>query len=182
MKVNGDTNVLKDMEDTYKLKNNKMLKLKKELPNKLSELIEVAIKDLGKAEKSPSYKIDMGSWHDLSVVDDLCYVCFAGGIIAARVESDEGHRFINPDDFGSQEIADKFESLDLVRGYNIAVAVRIFKGYYNYGVFEKLLNISEKLEKEILPKIKEYTEYKDDPKQFKKNMRIIAKELKLKGY
>lgn len=50
-----------------------------QLPNKPSELIRVALKDLKKAERSPRYKINMDVWH---MPNGKCSVCFAGGVMA----------------------------------------------------------------------------------------------------
>lgn len=52
---------------------------RKKLPEKLSELIEVALNDLDLCEKDPRYKIDMWNWHR---PNSHCSVCFAGSVMA----------------------------------------------------------------------------------------------------
>lgn len=50
------------------------------LPDKPSDLIELALTDLEKCESDPYYEIDMGSWHHPE--DGKCLVCLAGAVMA----------------------------------------------------------------------------------------------------
>lgn len=66
------------------------------LPKKPSKLIELALDDLAKAERTKGYKIDMGTWHDAPDAEDQydpmtckakkkeepCTVCLAGSVMA----------------------------------------------------------------------------------------------------
>lgn len=52
------------------------------LPDKPSELIRIALKDLRKCEKDPRYKVDMDFWH---APNGKCKVCFAGAVMAKRL-------------------------------------------------------------------------------------------------
>lgn len=55
------------------------------LPDKPSELLRVAIRDLKACAADPKYKIDMGVWHRAARDyrgDDYCSVCLAGAVLA----------------------------------------------------------------------------------------------------
>lgn len=54
------------------------------LPDKLHELLEVALNDLILCEQDPTYSVNMGWWHekDPYVNPDVCLVCLAGTVIA----------------------------------------------------------------------------------------------------
>ena len=51
-----------------------------QLPDKLSDCLELALGDLEKCERSKRYRIDMIEWHN--PVAETCYVCLAGSVIA----------------------------------------------------------------------------------------------------
>lgn len=53
------------------------------LPEKASDLIELAIADLAKAKRSKKYRIDMGVWHVPGrASNNTCTVCLAGSVMA----------------------------------------------------------------------------------------------------
>lgn len=52
-----------------------------ELPEKLSDLLELALKDLAKVERSKKYIVDMLDWH-LPLKNGKCKVCLAGAVLA----------------------------------------------------------------------------------------------------
>lgn len=68
----------------------------KNLPNKASELIRLAIGDLEKAEASERYVIDMGNWHTPEnlikepLYSDKCIICLAGAVMAFSLDIDPG--------------------------------------------------------------------------------------------
>ena len=51
-----------------------------ELPNKLSELIELAVRDVQACEADPRYILNMGRWH--APRNGGCEVCMAGAVMA----------------------------------------------------------------------------------------------------
>lgn len=52
------------------------------LPSKLSELLELAVRDALTCEAEPArYRLDMGSWHSPGR-DGVCHVCLAGAVLA----------------------------------------------------------------------------------------------------
>ncbi len=52
-----------------------------ELPNKLSDLIVVALADLKACEQDDKYIINMGEWHR-PMPQGVCFVCLAGAVMA----------------------------------------------------------------------------------------------------
>lgn len=52
------------------------------LPDKPSELIRVALRDLRRVEDNPNYKVDMMVWHCPDGNDGVCRVCLAGAVMA----------------------------------------------------------------------------------------------------
>ena len=53
------------------------------LPDKLSDLLELALDDLETTEKDPRYMIDMGEWH--TPTNGKCMVCLAGAVMAQTI-------------------------------------------------------------------------------------------------
>lgn len=65
-----------------------------QLPNKLSALLRIAVEDAQKIEKTPGYRLDMGTWHTPSGTAPVCRVCMAGAVMVARLDV--------PDEVGSE--------------------------------------------------------------------------------
>lgn len=93
------------------------------LPDKPSELLEIALEDLEKCEKSPKYEIDMGVWH-CPDVDEKCYVCLAGAVMApmchdslhmtpSHFDPDTRNKLRAINSFRLGECADAFYSMGL---------------------------------------------------------------------
>ena len=57
-----------------------------QLPDKLSELIRVALGDLRKCEADPKYVVNMAVWHQ-SLDDKRCAVCLAGSVMAKSLNA-----------------------------------------------------------------------------------------------
>lgn len=64
----------------------------KPLPDKLSALICIALKDLRKAERSKDYKVDMSMWH---APNGVCRVCLAGAVMAFSLRMPKNVDFLN---------------------------------------------------------------------------------------
>lgn len=59
----------------------------KKLPDKLSELILLALDDLELCEADPRYVIDMGFWHLPNFPEDgQCSVCLAGSVMSQTLK------------------------------------------------------------------------------------------------
>lgn len=132
-----------------------------ELPDKMSELIRVALGDLREAEKAPDVVVDMGQWK--AVLGGICHVCLAGAVmrkaVAANIDS-------HPSDF-SFDTADKLTALDWLRDGLVDGAARCLgmKQWPELGVFYR-----------------EITAYSDNPAKFYADMEKLADDLAAAGY
>lgn len=52
------------------------------LPAKPSDILSVALKDFRAIKRHSGYAIDMNQWHTPNDVNDICYVCLAGSVMA----------------------------------------------------------------------------------------------------
>lgn len=52
------------------------------LPDKLSDLLELAVNDAEAIEKTPGYVLRMGTWHYFERDTNTCMVCMAGAVMA----------------------------------------------------------------------------------------------------
>ena len=134
--------------------------LPKELPDKPSELLALALSDLEKAECSDQYIIDMLYWHEPDISSGKCLVCLAGAVMAFSLyfSPDEDFFFVEC----SFEISRKIFALNNFRlGY-------IFEAFNN-------LNISFP---EGMARKRDVTSYRNSPTQFKSDMRNLIKDLR----
>jgi len=149
-----------------------------ELPNKLSDLIELALKDLAKAERDPKYKVNMGMWHENRCSDPnkpICHVCFAGAVMAKTKGCAIGVNF-SPSEFTHGEEL-KMRALDQIRQYD-------FGGAFNYfirGVQGWKTNKHVKAIDDLWNHFGPYDDlptYEDNRADFKFNMRLIVSTLR----
>ena len=82
----------------------------KPLPDKLSELIRIALHDEAKAVASKDYEIDMTTWHRPG---DVCSVCLAGAVMAFTLDA-LPTRNVDPGHF-DPETQNKLRSLEHIR-------------------------------------------------------------------
>lgn len=61
------------------------------LPNKPSDLLQVALDDLRLCEKDPLYAIEMGDWHK---ANGKCRVCLAGAVMAKTLRCSPTSSFV----------------------------------------------------------------------------------------
>lgn len=79
----------------------------KKLPDKLSDLIVLALHDLALCAKDKRYKIDMNRFHSIDGHSGICSICLAGAVMVKSLDVPI-HKFI-----GSMEIIEKnFKSKD----------------------------------------------------------------------
>lgn len=93
--------------------------IKDTLPNKLSELLIVALEDLEQIENDPNYDIDMGEWYKPKVRNnsgrDVCTVCHAGAVMVNSLNLKPSFRMnLHPDDFTST-ITNKLMAINAIR-------------------------------------------------------------------
>lgn len=131
------------------------------LPRIPSDLIELALADLVKCERSKKYIIEMDNWyvpHDTGP----CEICLAGAVMAMSLG--DGQKELQPTDFPKNS--------------NKLLALNYFRqGDVTYG--GQGLNISSLKLKEF---DRDITEYYDNPGMFKREMRKLARDLRAAGY
>lgn len=134
----------------------------KTLPNKPSDLAELALRDMRKAIRSPLYHISMGQWHD---PNETCAVCAAGSIMAFTLNARRECR-IRPEDF-PKPTARKLNAIDDLR---MGIVSDAFVG------LSRSFDKGEKFDRYIYP----YRER--DRKPFFRDMRRLIKDLRAAGY
>ncbi len=141
---------------------------KQRLPNKPSDLIEVAMNDLNSLERSRKYIINMHTWHSPEYGSGgktgRCYICLAGSVMAKTLGADiEGD--LGPCDF-STNIAKKLNALDEFRVGGVGT------GLYAMDIFIDLESLKE--EYDIPP-------YSENRTEFKLKMRKMIRDLRAEG-
>lgn len=61
-----------------------------------SAKIRLAIDDLERVEHSEQYAIDMETWHTPDNTSTICYVCFAGAVMANRHAIQPNQTYVGP--------------------------------------------------------------------------------------
>lgn len=91
-----------------------MSKKTKKLPDKLSDLLELAVKDAKKIGKDPRYELDMSNnWHMYIEDEKKCRVCLAGSVMACTLNVNPTETVYSYD--FSLDTSDKLEALDRLR-------------------------------------------------------------------
>jgi len=130
------------------------------LPNKLSALILLALKDLEWVEARPEiYKVNMNLWHTGTNLAPICGVCLAGAVIAHTFKMNHLESWV-PSNF-SANISDKLHAINLIREGRLEAALGELEEYLPDGVLRSV----------------EICKYEDDPEAFKKKLLQIAKVL-----
>lgn len=132
----------------------------KQLPDKPSELIRVALQDLEAVENDSRYSVDMDVWHEPDTYT-TCYVCLAGSVIAKSLGAPATHSQ-NPDHY-PYSVERKLRALDWLRAGFIKEFLECLRCplpeslpdetdyiYYGENFKEALLDISAILEAEGL--------------------------------
>ncbi len=97
-----------------------------DLPNKLSDLLDLALVDLRRVEADPTYGVKMEFWH--CKVDGCCSVCLAGAVLAKTVglsiyKQISSHNIGELDCYGTK-LSVKMQALDDVRRSDVRSALR----------------------------------------------------------
>lgn len=135
------------------------------IPSELSALILEALADLERAENTPGYLVDMGTWHQLPNPMEgcdcsscqkfrenpgKCFVCFAGSVMAFGLGAKRGAKH-DPDDY--PKYSERLYELDRIR-----------RGYLPYGIGDI-----------------EITPFGENPERWKLEMVLTARALKEAG-
>lgn len=131
------------------------------LPDKPSDLIELALRDLNAVAANPEYAVDMKEWHKLSPRDNICHVCLAGAVMA-RTLGFQRERIASWDGLNSTT-GKKLRALDFFRS-----------GMIRSGL--KRMGITADIPSVDIP------EYELDPEGFRNDLQEMANELRGKGY
>lgn len=98
------------------------------LPNKLSDLLEVALGDLEKVENDKRYVVDMDTWHTYqkSNTRNVCCVCLAGSVMAKSLGASVNETIVGGQ--YNETIAAKLAVLDYCRKGDIRTAIMVING------------------------------------------------------
>lgn len=100
--------------------------MKSKLPDKASDLLELALNDLEACEQDKeNYQVTMSQWH---TGEDICRVCLAGSVIAKSLNIPKWLK-TNPDKF-DRGIRRKLKALDALRLGDIESALYLLKGSF----------------------------------------------------
>lgn len=161
-----------------KTKKKVVKKIAARLPNKLSDLIDLAVDDLSAVEKMKRYAVNMSDWHvpTNETISDKCEVCFAGSVMARTcgLSPDvDGYNYMNS---RGLRFENKMLALDSVRrGYVETAIDQCFGG----GVDHCSEEIALASKNGIVDF--EATEYSENPTVFKSEMRGLAARLRYAG-
>ena len=134
----------------------------KQLPDKPSDLLTLALADLKKVERSSKYKVAMSKWH-MPTADGACAVCMAGAVIAKTLEV-ERFKERTPSAFET-DTEKKLCAIDYLRRGDLTVALYVL-GFDHPRFLVGAIDV---------------VDYQDDPQQFKKDMQDLIKALKGEG-
>lgn len=164
-----------------------MAKLNKEiqpLPNTLSGMIRIALKDEDKAFKSSKYHIDMSEWHlppnyGPYATGKVCRVCLAGAVMAGTFGLSYTECETPNSLLGDDAEADRLASLDDIRTGRIyeALITGGFAGHHDAATIGLQI-------KEVIGKPPIYRSQRIKPekrKEWRKWMFRCAKELEARG-
>lgn len=140
------------------------------LPDKLSDLILVALADLERAEQSPNVHINMGDWRAFYkyTQNQYCSVCFAGAVMIGTLNlSKKRSGFPGFGEGVDGQTKSKLYALDYVQAGSIALALCLL----DVPVTDRLLGI---LHIPLCP-------YAQDSKIFKSDIHSLVVLLKNEG-
>lgn len=114
-------------EETTRVKTFGKIQLNKPLPDKLADLLELALDDLTEVEKDPGYRVRMNTWHEPDKHDGLfvCTVCLAGAVLARGGVSREIDAI--PSQF-EPDVEVKLAAINELRIGNVQSALAALKG------------------------------------------------------
>lgn len=136
--------------------------VKDTLPDKLSDLIEVALRDLESVENDQNYTVDMHLWQSPNY--GTCHVCLAGSVLAKTLKVPKG-RGISPAELYTRNtpLARKLFALNAVRTAHVP------------GALNWLGKRSPFVERELS---RTFISYNDDPARWKDWVRYVVTKLR----
>lgn len=91
----------------------RIINMSTKLPDKPSELLMLALRDLEITEKDPRYIIEMSTWYELNY-NGKCMVCLAGCVVAQELKPEPRSFTIFPEAF-DDDTAKKLRLIDTLR-------------------------------------------------------------------
>lgn len=146
--------------------------MKKKLPaapKKLSAAIRLALDDLAKVERSKTYSVNMGVWHDPTYPEPKCTVCLAGAVMAGTLGVPPD-RYASPSSHWGVNTKPKSFPLSWQRVLNALNTAR--SGYVNLA-----LSVMHPRTADAEPMYIAVPQYSADRPGFKRAMRKMAKQL-----
>lgn len=145
-----------------------MRKQRKETLSKTpSKAIRQALRDLESLEGDPSYRIDMGKWHQPMGSGEgvVCSVCLAGAAIANAVR--DPSVYCTPSSIGyfGEELGSRLLGLDDFRSGDVNEGLRRFDKHLPKG----------------MRPTRDIERYEVNPEKFKKGMMKLADDLEKRG-
>lgn len=137
----------------------------KKLPNKMSALICVALKDLSLVERSKKYRVDMNSYHTPDENRTVCSVSLAGSVMAKTLGTPSFFER-NPSDFGT-DTSNKLDAIDFLSTGRVSTAAELM---------EQGTRLMDAFQRKIIP----YSTLTRS--KFKAQMRKLAADLAMAGY
>lgn len=128
------------------------------LPSKLSDLLELAVRDAQKCEAQPErFRLDMGKWHS-PLNSGVCAVCMAGAVLAQTVGMGDDKEIIwsDLDDWSGVRAINEMRTGDFCDA-----AVILDVALSDDRVAAALLT-AERLVKENLPEVSDEEENDED--------------------
>jgi len=148
----------------------------KALPNKLGELMRVALVDEAKAHRSPKYRVNMRDWHvPARHARHQCDVCLAGAVMAFSLDGSPEHH-LEPWEF-DQDVEKKMMALDSVRKGSIMDALIEMGSLGLNPTSIEVEDFEEKLLASGLVRNEKVTGHRTDRLQWRKDMIRIMRGL-----
>lgn len=143
------------------------------LPDTLSGLLEVALRDLEAVEADPNYRVNMQVWHQFSESTLCCEVCLAGAVMAKSLGLPPDGR---TGDMGLWETEERKHLLSLERKLNALDSLRkgqVWTAYY--------MMLGADVPVGLHHLTREIPTYSANPDAFKAAMRQLLADLKGAG-
>lgn len=152
----------------------------KKLPKKLWQCVELALKDIIKAERDPNMTINMGIWLNRQRNNDTkCEICFAGAVMAYnKLERKTNHHYnLGPEDYTKYN-ENRFYALNDIRSFSIDAALTEVYVDLELHNIEEIIYLNDK--KGLKMPVFDYNtdRYEVNPDKFKINIRAIIEYLK----
>lgn len=147
-------------------------KLHRTLPSKLSDLMVLALRDLASVERLKGFVVEMQGW--VNYYNDICEVCFSGAVMIHAPEFQKASRHTGDQCWCPSMLpqTEKYYALNFVRCGNVNAA--LLELYCDSNSHRK--RVCGYLAK--YPGYEEVIGYREDRKQWKKDMRRIIKQLR----